>query len=473
MATLYPVVLPVLAFFAIGADNALGLTLKFLLAKLVYSTSDGAVLFLLGFMAAALLCRHLRLSARWSRGAVPLMLAGILVGYGAHLAATLVYHAEHQVPLDAHVYHWSAGSNSYTALLHSHVGKAAMARFAGWLPGNANYDVGTALAGASHPLLVWAIGLGFLAALAGALLRMPAIQAGYGQRPALTLAYLLAAATAVKSIFDGGVLAYAVLPSLVVLASFVLNRDASAWTSFWRRYGLTVGVPGVAGYASLWIGLSPGSDLPLFGPWLFYLAALATLMTWSWRGSVAWGVRAALIAYLLVNTAFDIGDNLEPLLHKPTPDLRIATFDAAGHWTLHETAPLHDLPIFKIYRALGDDPWKPRKTLLWKRNAAGSSRISVAVRPIDWDAAQGHLASTPSLRIVSLAVAGNEWVVVELAATAATLPPILSYGIGSVLTKNNYYVWLYQADLLFRQAGWPAYVLLPLTLGNSPARAGM
>jgi hypothetical protein len=472
-ASLFAALLLGATFLAIRSDTAAGMTLKFLFAKLVYSTSDGAVLFLLGFSAIALLCRYLNLSLRWSAMTSLLTWAGLSIGYGMHLVATVAYHVEHRIPFSAHVYHWSAGVNSYSALQHSHLGKAAMARFSWLLPDQVNYDAGGALADAVPPVLAWTISLAFLAALTGALLRMPAFQRAYGHRPALTIAYLIAATTAVKSIFDGGVLAYAVPPSLVLLWSFFFNRDEHEWLHFWRARGPMIGVVLLAGYASFWIGLTPDDSFPLLGPWLFVVAVLILLMTVAWRGITAWLGRSVLLAYLLVNCAFDYGDNLEPLLRKPTVDYRVATFDIAGNWTLQPIDQLRDLPVFKIYQALGDDPWKPRKTLLWKDSTQGSTKLGASIRLLDWSTEHGSLAPIPALRIASIAIADNDWIDVEVATTTAALPPLLTYGIGNALTKNNYYVWLYQVDLLLRKAGWQSYVLLPHTSGNILAHAGM
>jgi len=453
-------------FGAIRADNIAGMVLKFFLGKLVYSTSDGAALFLLGFAVLALLCMSLAVDCRTQKIAVFLLWGGMTIGYGTHLTATLTYFNEHQIPLSAHIYHWADGVNSYTSLLHSHQGKTAMFSDIGWLPASSRYDAGLALAETVPTIISWLIGIAFLAALSGALLGMPTFHDGYGHRTGLVVAYIVALATALKSIFDGGLLAYAILPSLLLIASVTFNRNEMEWLRFWRRYGLTIGSISIAGYASLWIALTPGNDLPLLGPWLFILAVLVVLSTWSSCSTAAWIIRIALLSYIAINSMFDYGDNLAPLLRPISSNDRIISFDAHGHMTTHPVEGFGGQPIFRVYRYLGDDPWKPYKTLVWNNSVRGSENISVSFRVMDWQGQQGQLSPTPALRAKYIGVTGNLWIQAGFSVNSTVLPPIVAYGIGSALSKNNYYVWLYQIDLLLRNSGWRSYVLMPHTVSN-------
>jgi hypothetical protein len=143
------------AFCLLQTDAQPGLMLKFFVSKLVYSTSDAAALFLLGFAAIALPFRHLKLSGRWAALALMFIWGGMLFGYGTNLVATVAYYLEHRIPFSTHIYQWSEGINSYTALLHSHLGKAAISAITGQLSGNANYDTGNALAGSIPQIQVW------------------------------------------------------------------------------------------------------------------------------------------------------------------------------------------------------------------------------------------------------------------------------------------------------------------------------
>lgn len=466
-ATAVAVLLLAGIFFVLRTDTVPGLALKFLVAKLVYSTSDAAALFLLGFAAIALLCRHLKLPEKWSAATPSLVWGGLLLGYGAHLAATLAYYLEHHIPFSAHVYQWSAGINSYTALLHSHLGKSAIALAVGTLSGAANYDTGSALAAAVPQPQAWLIGLGFIAATAGTLLWMPVFHARFGQRPALTAAWLIAAATATKSIFDGGLLAYPVLPALLLIGSFLFSRDTAAWVEFWRRRGWRYGSLILAAYLCVWVALTPESDIPLFGPWLFFIVILLLLATTAWRGIAAGLWRGVLIAYVLVNCTFDYGDNLAPLLRPVGPAHRAARFDVAGHGVAQPLDAWFGKPVFQAYRALGDDPWKPRRTLFWEVPAQGFNGFSAALRLLDWQGERGALTPTPALRLNRLAATRHGWLDIGIAADpAAELPPIFLHGSGNALSKNNYYVWLYQIDRMLRNAGWQSYILLPHTTGN-------
>ena len=455
----------VLAAGLIRSDTAAGLVLKFALSKLVYSTSDGAILFLLGFSGLALLCGRLPVPRRSQVLASVLLGAGLALGHGLHLLATLSYHGAHDVPLSAHVYHWAGGVNSYTTLLHSHLGKAAMAPLSAWLSERSHYDTGGALARVVPTWQLAGIALGFLAASAGVLLHMPRLLRGYGHRPALMALYLVCAATATKCIFDGGLLAFAVPPSILVLASFMACADDKAWSQFWLRRGWLMALCVLAAYGALWLHLST-DDVPLVGAWLFLLVVMLLLMTGRWRGWQAWACRLALLAYLALNAMLDANGNLVPLLSAVGPSHRAAWFDATGRAHPQSLAQWQGLPVHRLYVALGDDPWKPRKALVWTDPAAGMHKLSVAIRLLTIDQQQGHITPTPSLRVAQISPADKDWIGLVLQDTASGLPPLLPYGTASVLSRNNYYVWLYQVDLLLRQAGWTNYILMPHTQGN-------
>jgi len=454
-----------LAAALIRSDTAAGLALKFALSKLVYSTSDGAILFLLGFTAIGFLCSRITVQRRSELLAAVLLGAGLTLGYGLHLFATVPYHLTHGIPFSAHVYHWAGGVNSYTALLHSHLGKAAMAPLPAWLAERYHYDIGGALAGVLPTWQLAGIALGFLAACGGALLRMPAFKRGYGHRPTLVVLFFVSAATATKSIFDGGLLAFAVPPSILLLATFVACPDDRAWSRFWMQKGWMVALGLLVGYGSLWIYLSTEAA-PQVGAWLFLVVVMLLLMTPSWRGRWAWASRLTLLTYLWGNAYLDSNANLMPLLSAVGPGHRAAVFDPAGAAHAKAIAPWHGQPVFKLYLALGDDPWKPRKVLIWEAPAPGLQQMAVSVHLLDIARQQGQLLPTPSLRLSHIAPAGKEWIDMVFQSTADGLPPLLPFGMASVLSRNNYYVWLYQTDLLLRRAGWTSYILLPHTQGN-------
>lgn len=453
-----------LVFLAVvmRTDSSIGMAIKFFLGKLVYSTSDGAILFTIGFAALSLLGIPLVLPSRTLQVAGILLWGGLLVGYGAHLAVTLRYFSENQIPLSAHVYRWSDGVNSYTSLLHSHLGKAAMSSGAQWLFWSNRYDTGQALVDDVPASVAWLIGCAFAAAMVGALLKMPTFHERYGHRKGLTIAYLIALVTVLKSIFDGGALAYAVPPSLLLIVSFWFNSNETQWIDFWRRYGFTAALILIAGYASLWIGLTPGRELPLFGPWLFYLAVLALLSTGKWSGLVAKASRMVLIGYLAINCLFDFNDNLAPLLQPLASSAQITHLGADGQISAHSAQQYGDTPVFRIYRDLGDDPWKPRNTLIQTEFTHGLSYLDTSLRVLFWHGQQGSLFPTPALRIEKIGIAENDWISIRFSINQGRrLPPILICGSGSMFSRNNYYVWLYQVDLLLRNAGWRGYVLMP------------
>jgi hypothetical protein len=470
VSTSLAVLVLALTFIVLRTETSVGLFLKFLISRLVYSTSDAAALFMLGFAGMALICRSLKVSGNWAIAAPVMVWGGMLLGYGAHLAATVAYHLEHGIPFSAHVYHWSEGVNSYTALLHSHLGKSAITLALGTFPDKSNYDTGSALASSVPLLQTWLIGLSFLTALAGSLLWMPVFHTRVGRRPALTAAYLVAAATTIKSIFDGGVLAYSVPPSLLLMGSFYLSTDEAAWLNSWRRRGWFIGIALLVGYVFLCFRLTPEGGVPLFGPWLLFVVVLFLLSTTAWHGVAAWSCRGLLVAYLGVNLALDYNDNLAPLLQKIEATHRAVRWDASGHGIPQPLEPWFGKRVFQVYRELGDDPWKPRTTLLWEVPARGLNTFSGSLRLLSWQGDRGEIAAAPELRITQLSTKGTDWLDIGISAGASEeLPPVFLFGTGNALSKNNYYVWLYRIDLLLRNSGWRSYILLPHTVGNVPA----
>jgi hypothetical protein len=174
-----------------------------------------------------------------------------------------------------------------------------------------------------------------------------------------------------------------------------------------------------------------------------------------------------MTAYLLVNWMFDYGDNLAPLLREVGVDHRVARFDPSGRGTLQSLTPWYGKSVFLAYRGLGEDPWKPRAILFWEVPARGLNTFQASLRLLRWEGDGGEFKPTPALKISRIASGNSGWLDIDIAGHSTDeLPPIFLYGDGNALSKNNYYVWLYQIDLLLRRSGWRSYILLPHTVGN-------
>jgi hypothetical protein len=170
----------------------------------------------------------------------------------------------------------------------------------------------------------------------------------------------------------------------------------------------------------------------------------------------------------LINWIFDYGDNLAPLLREVGSEHRAARFDAAGNGVLQPLAAWYGKPVFLAYRGLGDDPWKPRTSLLWEIPTRGENTFHASLRLLSWTGNGGEFSSAPELKITRIARGDRGWLDIDIAGISThELPPIFLFGSGNALSKNNYYVWLYQIDQLLRRSGWHSYVLLPHTAGNT------
>lgn len=173
-----------------------------------------------------------------------------------------------------------------------------------------------------------------------------------------------------------------------------------------------------------------------------------------------------LLAYLALNATLDANANLLPLLSPVGPEHRAALFDASGKGHQQALTQWQGRPVHALYAGLGDDPWKPRKALVWTQPNPGLSSLSGGIRLLAMQGQQGQFSVTPSLQVSPIAPAGREWISLVFQNTGAGPPPNLPYGTASVLSRNNYYVWPYQADLLLRGSGWTDCILMPHTQGN-------
>jgi hypothetical protein len=145
-------------FSATMSSEALRILLKWLVDPLLHTTSAGGVFLVLATAIAASLV--LALDARGLAAMRPstvrlvsaVLVAAIVMGHGAVLVAQVAYAQEVGMPAMLPAYHWNGADNTYTFLLHSHVGKALLAGFdpeIAQLPGR--YDTGRALRGAVVP----------------------------------------------------------------------------------------------------------------------------------------------------------------------------------------------------------------------------------------------------------------------------------------------------------------------------------
>ncbi len=450
------------------ADPQAGLIAKTLVEPLAHSTSPGAAMVVLLGAAIGLavieLDRHRPFSG-WTIGAASIGLPiALLVGNAANLAAHLASLESLGMPLTMPVVHWAGESNSYSYWLHSHAGKAALAGLATPL-GARGYDVGGALTAAVPG---WTAPLCLASLVMASVCALPVLAAWARHASSWRLAplFFVASLNAIKTIADGGPLSYRFVPAFAVcLAMLAWLRPPGAAS---RRIGLAAAMLVASAGA---IGAVTGVTLESREASIS-LVCLLGLLAWlalpgTGRGAGAWARRAAgglaLLGWItsLIETPMTLG--------LPLPAGTVATVCTHGPIRC-ATRPVAGESAIRVYRDSGDDPLKPRHTLLHRPEETGTSRMAAVVRPVQTGAASAAI-DDPAVVVQPLrALPGRQAVLVELVANG--LPPIHADAPGP-FTARNHQVFLHLAAARLRAQGLNAFALAPIRNDADVRRLGL
>lgn len=456
---------------------AWALVVKALLDPWFHSTSTGAALACtalaaLGGLSLACGRQPTLHAARWLAGG---LLAGIALGNATNLAAHLALLQQQALPLSLAVYHWAGDTNTYSYLLHSHAGKAAMhALLSGWdLPTARRFDIGAGLA-AQLPA-AWGLACAaslVLALLAWALL-LPLVVAQAPRRAAwpLGLLFSFCALNAAKTIVDGGPLTYRFAPVLAALLWWLPGMLGLARR--WQRLALAAGLAALMVSAWLsWRLAGPQAGEALEGA-ATTLAILGALAAWGWHPATAHGRRLRTAA-AAVGLAGVMGSTAAALLGSPAalllplPDGMQATSCLPAQAC--RSLPVAGLRAFDVYRSLQDDPLKPRHTLLaHQRDVGAPSQLLMAIQPLRTEQA-GRLPGNPVQVDVLQALPGGAGVLVS--ARTDTLPRIFQASPGP-FTAANYHVFLHLSAASLRAQGLVDMTMAPLRHHRDSAALGL
>jgi hypothetical protein len=436
-----------------------GMWLQFTLGKIAYSTSDGAALFLLGFVVLSVW--RLRSVSAGCRPALLVFLLALSLGHGLNLWLTLRYMAEMQIPLGSHAYHWLNDSYSFSGLFHSHLGKTAFAvfwRLIGWAP--SAYDGGSVFLAWVPAWAAWGIALAFVVSLAASLLALPALSR---DRSSVHVAlYVIVSALSVRGMIDGGPLAPGMPPVFLALAWMVYRPEAPGRKilSFWIAGSILL-----LGYVFLWVGLSSG--LPALGSFLFPLCLLLWMgMTGKPASSLL--LRVLLVGLLTAMFALDASDNLLPLVSTLPSGCRAISTVISTASTSERISDCSGLTGAQVYERLGESARKPRSLLLSPAQGAGEHALSVRLLMVDSNREQLSLNPSdawPNVVIERYSMRGG-WL--RLSAKAnPEWPPVLASVQADVITRNNYNVYLWELARSLTRGGLSEFILLPETRNNS------
>ena len=447
-----------LAALALLFTGEIGLLTQYLLGKFAYSTSNAASLTLLAYLVLAHWAGLWRNSSR--NGALALMAAALLLGHGLNLWLTLRYLHEFELPLGVHLYHWQGADNSFTGLLHSHLGKTALATGAqllGW--SSPAYDTGRVFLAWVPGFAPWALLTAFVVASLGALAAIPTVWQRHAGHPAAMLLYVLSSLSCLKSMLDGGPLAHGTPPALLALAWLVLPAQVQVRHVKWLA---ALAMLILVSYLGFWVVLSPERPVPALGSFLFPLAVYAWLGLVLTRQPLAW--RLVLVAFLTLSLVFDAADNLLPYLYRQSAQCqafrvlpgsdRAETFSCAGESAL------------MTYQRLGDDPRKPHRTWIAQAPMTGVHALAGSLIVVDTRSNALHQPEGVAWQAIGLQPHGRGQHIGFQAMADAGLPPVFVADQGNALSRNNYYVYLHQLSGALQRAGMTEFIIVPATDSN-------
>lgn len=461
-------------FFAAVSSETLRILLKWLVDPLLHTTSAGGVFLVLAVTIAASLV--LALDARGLAAMRPssvrlvsaVLVAAILVGHGAVLVAQLAYAQEVGMPASLPAYHWSGFDNTYTFLLHSHVGKALLAGFdleIARLPGL--YDTGRALRGAVAPWLVPITLAGVVTGTVAALALLPEIARRHEYRWAFVWVYAFAAVNCLKTIPDGGPLTYRFLPSFACLALLLIATDTPHLVRIARRAFLP-GLALITVYLVLWRTVSEDDYGSAFVGLVFVVVGIVgpLLASWKPRGAarrrIRSGVLALAVAYVGSVYASEAASGTAMLLHPLPAGYRYAVVDLRGPALLTAgPVPAGTIPA-ELYRRFGNDPLKPRNVFLWEDGSGPQGTMSFGICFLDAvDKSVSPPVGSPVRILGATRSPDPARAIVTLRGEDGAVPPYFA-DTPSVLTRNNHYVHLHLAAALLRGTGLTEFVMAPL-----------
>ncbi len=456
------------------SSESLRILLKWLVDPLLHTTSAGGVFLALAVTVAA--CLVLALDARGLAALRPSrvrvvsmgLVVALVLGHGSVLVAQLAYARDVGMPAMLPAYHWNGAQNTYTFLLHSHVGKALLAGFdpeIARLPGL--YDTGQALRGAVAPWLVPVTLACLLAGAVAALALLPEIARRHDHRWAFVWVYAFTAVNCLKTIPDGGPLTYRFLPSFVCLVVLLMASDTQHFVRLARRL-LLPGLALIALYLALWRTVSEDDYGSAFVGLVFVIVGIVgpLLVAWKPRGAARRRIRSGVLVLSIACVgsvyATEASSGTAMLLHPLPAGFRYAVVDLRGPVVVTAgPVPAGTIPA-DLYRRFGNDPLKPRTVFIWEDGSGPQGAMSFGLSLLEAvDTPASPPVGSPVRILGTTRSADPTRAIVTLRGEDGAVPPYFA-DTPSALTRNNHYVHLHLAAALLRGTGLTEFVMAPL-----------
>ncbi len=453
----------------IGSPHA-ALKIHFLLGKLLYSTSNGAIYFLLCLFISTALpagfwCRRNERPVRESRlWLLPLVL---LVGNLVNIWSFLVYRKLLDLPLRTHFYHWSDNLNSFCYLLHNHTAKTALALLTGLLGLEKKvtaFDTGQVFYAHVPEFIPWTLAGLLLSALGLFLAFLPQVLHRHQYGFVAFLLYFFSFSGCLKSMVDGGPLSYRFLPSFIVLLSLLAARDTDDLLRQCRqRWGILFAVV-MLPVMILWHFLPPEPGTTALAPFVFlcvFFLLLLLLVKSPRSRSNGWGVVLAA-GFLLFATAAEYFAFDASLFRTIDAHHQVVKVDFADFTATDVSVDCRGLKVYETYLRYDNDPLKPKNLLIWDNRDPGLRSMNLIVKPLAYAGdsggfpAQGLLTFQRVDKVDSIANA------LYFSITSVSgIPPIFSSSRASLFSRSNHYCYLHLLGNLFTASGFREFILIP------------
>lgn len=453
-------------------DQQAALVLHFLLGKFLYSTSNGAIFFLLVlYVVVALLAviwtvRDSRTKSLhlWS---LPFIL---LVGNLVNIWSFFVYQQRLELPIKTHFYHWLDGQNSFCYLLHNHTGKTALAflgRSFGLQDKMTAFDTGQVFSAHVAVYVPWILAGLLLLALGLFFCYLPQVLHRYQYNIPIFLLFFFSFSGCLKSMVDGGPLTYRFFPSLIVFMSLVTAKNTEDLLRQWRGRWGGIFIITILPLIVLWQYLSPEQGTTALAPFLFLCVTFFLLLLLAKpkkKRLTRWMVAlAACFLLLSIGVEFLLFD--ATFFRTIDTTYQLTKVDFTTFTAMDVSTDCQGLKVYEAYLKYDNDPLKPKSLFIQNLNSGdpGLRSMSLLVKPLAYFGDSGSLPQQELLSFQRTENAESMAGAIHFDVIATSMmPPIFSSTYATLLSRNNHYCYLHLLGNLFTASGFKEFILVPL-----------
>jgi hypothetical protein len=401
----------------------------------------------------------------------------VVTGLAGSIISAVVYARSVGLDIGTVSFHWRNGMNSVNAITHIHTSKAIIAlalEAAGLQKLNESFDTGYAYAQIVPAWNSVVIGISFLAALGLALWYGPRWASTFrkdADRACATVVLSLAAGAVVKSILDGGPLAYDLVSGVLAIVLLAHRTSLSELSRHWRVPCLLLS----AWIATLAIltGLGALRQLELAAARLalyasvmsvpMLLTALRSFKRLNQPQRLTWiGVPSLCMLLWTAGFMSDLRLRLLPLLRNAPP---FATLYPGGGPPERRAVPAGE-SVASVYLSAQDNPLRARRVSIAPRSGK-STGFYADIILLAANRRALEFAPNPSVKFVRADVVNDapsqprQRLRSQIEMDSALGPVMFADSSGGQLADNERFVGYFLLDEYLRSSGVQEYVCIP------------